>query len=84
MGNHEIWDDCDAEGLLASFAYLKKFGVSDKQLIYKFDFQECDSFSFGQANTTTASLLGWGATRPAYEEQMTQLKSWLDDATSKG
>ena len=27
------------EGLLASFPYLKKFGVSDKQLIYKFDYE---------------------------------------------
>ena len=38
VGNHEVWDDSDVEGLLASFPYLKKFGVSDKQLIYKFDF----------------------------------------------
>ena len=33
VGNHEVWDDSDVEGLLASFPYLKKFGVSDKQLI---------------------------------------------------
>src|SRR3974377_1346204 len=39
VGNHEVWDDSDVEGLLASFPYLRKFGVSDKQLIYKFDFQ---------------------------------------------
>ena len=35
VGNHEVWADSDVQGLLASFPYLKKFGVSDKQLIYK-------------------------------------------------
>src|SRR5215472_9556785 len=39
VGNHEVWNDSDVEGLLASFPYLSKFGVSDKQLIYKFDFR---------------------------------------------
>src|SRR5579863_3690995 len=38
VGNHEVWEDSDVEGLLASFPYLKKFGVSNKQLIYKFDY----------------------------------------------
>jgi hypothetical protein len=40
VGNHEVWADTDVEVLLASFPYLKKFGVSDKQLIYKFDFRK--------------------------------------------
>ena len=38
VGNHEVWDDSDVEGLLSAFPYLKKFGVSDKRLIYKFDY----------------------------------------------
>src|SRR5262245_39336506 len=38
VGNHEVWDDSDVEGLLTAFPYLKKFGVSDKRLIYKFDY----------------------------------------------
>ena len=38
VGNHEVWDDSDVQGLLSAFPYLKQFGVSDKQLIYKFDF----------------------------------------------
>ena len=38
VGNHEVWDDSDVEGLLSSFPYLRKFGVSDKQLTYKFDY----------------------------------------------
>src|SRR5580698_3224119 len=39
VGNHEVWDDTDVEGLLAAFPYLKKFGVTDKRLTYKFDFE---------------------------------------------
>src|SRR5262249_168833 len=38
VGNHEVWDDSDVQGLLQAFPYLKQFGVSDKRLIYKFDF----------------------------------------------
>ena len=38
VGNHEVWADSDVEGLLTAFPYLKKFGVTDKKLIYKFDF----------------------------------------------
>jgi hypothetical protein len=38
VGNHEVWEDSDVQGLLASFPYLTKLGVSDKQLIYRFDF----------------------------------------------
>jgi len=38
VGNHEVWDDSDVQGLLQAFPYLKQFGVSDKKLIYKFDF----------------------------------------------
>src|SRR5438045_2361412 len=40
VGNHEVWDDSDVEGLLTAFPYLKKFGVTDKRLIYKFDFND--------------------------------------------
>src|SRR5262249_19671558 len=28
VGNHEVWADSDAEGLLASFPYLRKLGLS--------------------------------------------------------
>ena len=38
VGNHEVWDNSDVQGLLQSFPYLKQFGISDKRLIYKFDF----------------------------------------------
>lgn len=84
VGNHEVWDDSDVEGLLASFPYLKRFGVSDKQLIYKFDFQGVRFIFLWTGKYDYREPSGWGATRPAYEEQMTQLKSWLDDAKSKG
>ena len=56
VGNHEVWADSDVEGLLASFPYLTKFGVSDKQLIYKFDYRACVLSSSGPAHTTIATL----------------------------
>jgi len=84
VGNHEVWDDSDVEGLLASFPYLKKFGVSDKQLIYKFDYNNVRFIFLWTGKYDYRDPTGWGATRPAYEEQMTQLKQWLDEAKAKG
>jgi hypothetical protein len=84
VGNHEVWDDSDVEGLLASFPYLKKFGVSDKQLIYKFDFADVRFIFLWTGKYDYRDPTGWGATRPAYEEQMKQLKVWLDEAKAKG
>jgi hypothetical protein len=84
VGNHEVWDDSDVEGLLAAFPYLKQFGVSDKRLIYTFDFNDV-RFIFlwtGKYDHTTPS--SWEATRPAYETQMTELKKWLDEAKAAG
>jgi hypothetical protein len=84
VGNHEVWGDSDVQGLLASFPYLKKFGVSDKQLIYKFDFQDVRFIFLWTGKYDYRDPTGWGATRPAYEEQMKQLATWLDEAKAKG
>jgi hypothetical protein len=84
VGNHEVWDDSDVQGLLASFPYLKKFGVSDKRLIYKFDFQNVRFIFLWTGKYDYRDPTGWGATRPAYEEQMKQLTAWLDEAKAKG
>jgi hypothetical protein len=54
VGNHEVWDDSDVEGLLKAFPYLKQFGVSDKRLIYKFDSTALASSFCGPENTTIA------------------------------
>ena len=71
-------------GLLALFPYLKKFGVSDKQLIYKFDYEGVRFIFLWTGKYDYRSPSSWGATRPAYEEQMKQLKVWLDEAKAKG
>jgi hypothetical protein len=84
VGNHEVWDDSDVEGLLHAFPYLKQFGVSDKRLIYKFDFNDV-RFIFlwtGKYDHTIPS--SWEATRPDYEAQMIELKKWLDEAKAAG
>jgi hypothetical protein len=58
VGNHEVWDDSDVEGLLSAFPYLKRFGVSDKRLIYKFVFNGISTgpalSSYGPVNKTIA------------------------------
>src|SRR5713101_4629854 len=84
VGNHEVWDDTDVEGLLASFSYLKKFGVSDKQLTYKFDYNGARFIFLWTGKYDYRDPTGWSATRPAYEEQMKQLKVWLDEAKAAG
>ena len=84
VGNHEVWDDSDVQGLLSAFPYLKKFGVSDKQLIYKFDFSGARFIFLWTGKYDYRSPTAWDADRPAYEAQMKQLQQWLDEAKAAG
>jgi hypothetical protein len=84
VGNHEVWGDSDVEGLLTYFPYLKKFGVSDKQLTYKFDYNGVRFIFLWTGKYDYRDPTGWGATRPSYEEQMKELKQWLDEAKAAG
>ena len=84
VGNHEVWEDSDVEGLLTAFPYLKKFGVSDKQLIYKFDYQGVRFIFLWTGKYDYRSPSAFDATRPVYEAQMKQLRQWLDEAKSAG
>jgi hypothetical protein len=84
VGNHEVWEDSDVEGLLSSFPYLKKFGVTDKQLSYKFDYDGVRFIFLWTGKYNYRDPTGWGATRPTYEEQMAELRQWLDEAKAKG
>jgi hypothetical protein len=84
VGNHEVWEDSDVEGLLNSFPYLKKFGVTNKQLIYKFDYEGVRFIFLWTGKYDYRNPSGWEATRPAYEAQMKQLQQWLDEAKANG
>jgi hypothetical protein len=84
VGNHEVWDDSDVEGLLSAFPYLKQFGVSDKRLIYKLDFNGVRFIFLWTGKYDYRSPSSWDATQPAYEAQMTELKKWLDEAKAAG
>jgi hypothetical protein len=84
VGNHEVWEDSDVEGLLSAFPYLKKFGVSDKQLIYKFDYQGVRFIFLWTGKYDYHSPSAFDATRPVYEAQMKQLQQWLDEAKATG
>ena len=84
VGNHEVWDDSDVEGLLAAFPYLKDFGVTDKRLLYKFDFEGVRFIFLWTGKYDLLVPSAWDATRPSYEAQMNQLRTWLDEARSRG
>jgi Calcineurin-like phosphoesterase len=84
VGNHEVWGDTDVEGLLGAFPYLKKLGVSDKQLIYKFDYNGVRFIFLWTGAYDYRDPTAWGSTRPAYEDQMKQLQVWLDEAKAAG
>ena len=61
VGNHEVWDDSDVEGLLSAFPYLKTFGVSDKRLIYKFDYDGARFIFLWTGKYDYRSPSAWGA-----------------------
>jgi hypothetical protein len=84
VGNHEVWNDSDVEGLLTAFPYLKQFGVSDQQLTYKFDFDGARFIFLWTGPYDYRAPTSWDATRPTYEKQMKQLQGWLDEAKAAG
>jgi hypothetical protein len=84
VGNHEVWDDSDVQGLLASFPYLRQFGVTDKRLIYKFDFNDVRFIFLWTGPYDYRSPSSWDANQPAYDAQMKELKGWLDEAKAAG
>ena len=84
VGNHEVWDDFDVQGLMQAFPYLKQFGVSDKRLIYKFDFNGARFIFLWTGKYDYRSPSSWDADRPQYEAQMKELKAWLDEAKAAG
>src|SRR5713101_1079664 len=83
VGNHEVWGDTDVEGLLTLFPYLKNFGVSDKKLIYTFDYKGVRFIFLWTGGYDEKDPSAWNATQPIYEEQMKQLRVWMDDAKAK-
>jgi hypothetical protein len=83
-GNHEVMNDPDAEGLLSVFPYLTKLGVSEKNLIYKFDYSGARFIFLWTGKYNEHAPTAWGATRPSYEDQMKQLEQWLNEAKAAG
>ncbi len=83
-GNHEVWDDPKIEGVLSAVPWLKKFGVTPDNLIYKFDFKGVRFIYLWSGKYDYRSPSLWDADRPKYVEQMARLKQWLDEAKSQG
>ena len=67
VGNHEVWDDSDVQGLLQAFPYLKQLGVSDKRLIYKFDYGGARFIFLWTGKYDYRAPSSWDADRPQYE-----------------
>jgi Calcineurin-like phosphoesterase len=84
VGNHEVWNDSDVEGLLTAFPYLKRFGVSDQQLTYKFDFDGARFIFLWTGKYDYRAPTSWDSTRPTFENQMKQLQLWLGEAKADG
>ena len=84
LGNHEVWADPNVEGLLSAFPYLRKFGISDQRLIYKFDYNGARFMFLWTGEYDHHDPSAWTANRPTYEQQMNQLREWLDEAKSAG
>lgn len=84
VGNHEVWGDPKIEGVLSAVPYLKKLGVSADQLVYKFDYNGVRFIYLWTGKYDYRAPTAWDATRPTYEEQMKQLRQWLDQAKAAG
>ena len=84
VGNHEVWGDPKIAGVLNAVPYLKKFGVTPDNLIYKFDFKGVRFIYLWSGKYDYRSPSLWDADRPKYAEQMKQMQQWLDDAKAKG
>jgi hypothetical protein len=84
VGNHEVWGDPKIEGVLSAVPYLKKLGLSADQLVYKFDYNGARFIYLWTGKYDYRAPTAWDATRPSYEEQMKQLRQWLDEAKSAG
>jgi hypothetical protein len=84
VGNHEVWGDPKIEGVLSTLPYLKKFGVTSDNLIYKFDFDGVRFIYLWSGKYDYRSPSKWDADRPRYAEQMKQMTQWLDEAKTSG
>ena len=84
VGNHEVWGDPKIEGVLDAVPYLRKFGVTPENLIYKFDFNGVRFIYLWSGKYDYRSPSLWDADRPKYAEQMKQMQQWLDEAKAAG
>jgi hypothetical protein len=64
VGNHEVWGDPKIEGVLDAVPYLKKFGVTPENLIYKFDLHGVRFIYLWSGKYDYRSPSLWDADRP--------------------
>ena len=83
-GNHEVWEDPKLDGFFGAFPYLRRLGLTDQNLTYKFDYGGARFIFLWTGRYDAHDATGWSATRPTFEEQMTRLRGWLDEAKAAG
>jgi len=84
VGNHEVWGDPKIDGVLDTVPYLRKFGVTPENLIYKFDFNGVRFIYLWSGKYDYRSPSLWDGDRPKYADQMKQLQQWMDEAKTAG
>ena len=84
VGNHEVWGDPKIDGVLSAVPYLKKLGVSADKLNYKFDYKGARFIYLWTGQYNYREPTQWTSTRPSYEDQMKELRQWLDEAKAAG
>jgi len=84
VGNHEMWGDPKIDGVLTALPYLKKLGVSADNLTYKFDYKGTRFMFLWTGEYDYRQPTSWTAKAPSYEEQIKELKQWLDEAKATG
>jgi hypothetical protein len=84
VGNHEVWGDPKIDGVLTAIPYLKKLGVSADKLTYKFDYKGARFMFLWTGSYDYRQPTSWTATQPTYEDQMKELRQWLDEAKASG
>jgi hypothetical protein len=84
IGNHEVWGDPKIEGVLNAMPYLTKLGLSADRFTYKFDFKGARFIFLWTGHYDYRMPSAWDATKPGFEEQMDELKQWLDEAKAAG
>jgi hypothetical protein len=82
VGNHETWEDEELKGFLSAFPQLASLGFSSLKRDYSFFYNGC-RFIFLDSGGYDQGMGRWNSDYPPFEEQMKDLRKWLEQAKSE-